>query len=450
VSDRSARQALIARRLTQPLALEDGRPPRILRSTLVTISAFVLAALVWAALTQVQELTVAPGQIIPRGQVEAVQHLEGGIVAEVYIHEGMSVTAEQPLVRLRPESAAGDRSQFEARRAGLKLQLMRLEAQSRDEVADFGELARQFPDLAAEQERLNVSAVMERHQEHATLAARVAQKRSEITMLTSDLQTARAQLAVQTELLSIQDSLQKSGAGSRKNWLEAKSLVQRAEGEVLNLENKIATAVNALSEAQSSLIEAEAKAREKASEERAKAASDLAETEQQLVKLVDRFDRLLIRAPSEGIVQEVVPKSPGEVIRPGDVVARIVPTGRELIAEVRIDPKDSGHIRIGADADIRLATYDSAVFGQVRGKVEYLSATTFFPPATQVPNQTPTEPYYKATIRLLQDHVSSGAVSYPITPGMVLQAHIKTGSKSIIRYMFKPVFNSLEVAFSER
>jgi membrane fusion protein, adhesin transport system len=450
VSDRSARRALIARRLTQPLALEDGRPPRILRSTLVTISAFVLAALVWAALTQVQELTVAPGQIIPRGQVEAVQHLEGGIVAEVYIHEGMSVTAEQPLVRLRPESAAGDRSQFEARRAGLKLQLMRLEAQSRDEVADFGELARQFPDLAAEQERLNVSAVMERHQEHATLAARVAQKRSEITMLTSDLQTARAQLAVQTELLSIQDSLQKSGAGSRKNWLEAKSLVQRAEGEVLNLENKIATAVNALSEAQSSLIEAEAKAREKASEERAKAASDLAETEQQLVKLVDRFDRLLIRAPSEGIVQEVVPKSPGEVIRPGDVVARIVPTGRELIAEVRIDPKDSGHIRIGADADIRLATYDSAVFGQVRGKVEYLSATTFFPPATQVPNQTPTEPYYKATIRLLQDHVSSGAVSYPITPGMVLQAHIKTGSKSIIRYMFKPVFNSLEVAFSER
>jgi membrane fusion protein, adhesin transport system len=450
VSDRSARQALIARRLTQPLALEDGRPPRILRSTLVTISAFVLAALVWAALTQVQELTVAPGQIIPRGQVEAVQHLEGGIVAEVYIHEGMSVTAEQPLVRLRPESAAGDRSQFEARRAGLKLQLMRLEAQSRDEVADFGELARQFPDLAGEQERLNVSAVMERHQEHATLAARVAQKRSEITMLTSDLQTARAQLAVQTELLSIQDSLQKSGAGSRKNWLEAKSLVQRAEGEVLNLENKIATAVNVLSEAQSSLIEAEAKAREKASEEQAKAASDLAETEQQLVKLVDRFDRLLIRAPSEGIVQEVVPKSPGEVIRPGDVVARIVPTGRELIAEVRVDPKDSGHIRIGADADIRLATYDSAVFGQVRGKVEYLSATTFFPPATQVPNQTPTEPYYKATIRLLQDHVSSGAVSYPITPGMVLQAHIKTGSKSIIRYMFKPVFNSLEVAFSER
>jgi membrane fusion protein, adhesin transport system len=452
VSDRSTRRALIARRLTQPLALEDGKPPRILRSTLYAISAFVIASLAWAALTQVQELTVAQGQIIPRGQIETVQHLEGGIVAEIYVHEGMPVAAKQPLIRLRPESAVSERSQFDARRAGLKLQLVRLEAQSRDEVPGFGELGREFPDLAAEQEKLNVSTVMQRRQENATLLAKAAQKRGEIAMLTSDLRTARAQVAVQLELLSIQDSLQKSGSGSRKNWLEAKSLAQRAEGEALNLENKLATARDALSEAESSLTEAEAKAGQKLSEERVKAAADLAETEQQLVKLVDRSDRLLIRAPSDGIIQELVPKSLGEVIRAGDPVARIVPTDRELIAEVRIDPKDAGHIHVGAEADIRLATYDSAIFGQVRGTVEYVSATTFSPPAGQPmsPAQGPAEPYYKATIHLLQDHVRSGATIYPITTGMVLQAHIKTGSKSIIRYMFKPVFNSLEVAFSER
>jgi membrane fusion protein, adhesin transport system len=411
-----------------------------------------VASMVWAAMTEVQELTVAQGQIIPRGQVQAVQHLEGGIVEEIYVHEGTSVTARQPLIRLRPESAVSERSQFDARRAGLKLQLIRLEAQSRDEVPVFGVLAREFPDLAADQEKLNVNAVMQRHQEHATLSARAGQKRGEIATLTSDLQTARSQLAVQLELMSIQDGLQKSGAGSRKNWLEAKSLMQRAEGEVLNLESKLATARDALSEAESSLAEADAKARQKLSEERVKAASDLAETEQQLIKLVDRFDRLLIRAPSDGVVQELAPKSPGEVIRPGDLVARIVPTDRELVAEVRIDPKDSGHIHVGAEADVRLATYDSAIFGQVRGKVEYVSATTFAPAPGQPtpPGQNAAEPYYKATIRLLQDHVGEGAVTYPITPGMVLQAHIKTGSKSIIRYMFKPVFNSLDVAFSER
>ncbi len=134
-----------------------------------------------------------------------------------------------------------------------------------------------------------------------------------------------------------------------------------------------------------------------------------------------------------------------------------MPTDREFVAEVRIDPKDAGHIHLGADAAIRLTTYDSAIFGLVPGRVEYLSATTFTPPQGQIAAVPPSlaaqgssEPYYKATIRLFQDHVSSGIETYPITPGMVLQAHIKTGSKSIVRYMLKPVFNSLEVAFAER
>ncbi len=447
-----ARRTEITRRLTQPLVLEDGRPPRVLVATIVTISAFVIATVVWASITRVQEVTIAQGQIVPRGQVQTVQHLEGGIVAEIFANEGSRVTAQQPLVRLRPESSVGERNQFEARRAALKLQLMRLEAQSRNEAPDFGDLAKKFPDLATEQEKLYVSAVIQRRQENATLAARVAQKRGEITTLNSGLESANAQVAVQLELVAMQDNLKTLGTGSRKSWLEAKSVLQRSEGDILNLQGKLDTAKEALTEAESSLAEADAKAQQKLSEERVKAASDLAETEQQLVKLADRSDRLMVRAPSDGIVQELAPKSIGEVVRPGDLVARIVPTERELVAEVHIDPKDSGHIRADADAEIRLLTYDSTIFGPVQGKVEYLSATTFSPPPGQQnpPGQNNSEPYYKATIRLLQDHVRSGATNYPITPGMVLQAHIQTGSKSIVRYMFKPVFNSLDVAFTER
>jgi HlyD family secretion protein/adhesin transport system membrane fusion protein len=403
-------------------------------------------------MTQVREVTIAQGQIVPRGQVQTVQHLEGGIVAEILVTEGSRVRAEQPLIRLRPESSVGERNQYEARRAALKLQLIRLEAQSRNEAPDFDNLGKIFPNLATEQEKLYVSAIIQRRHEHATLAARVAQKRGEITALASGLGSANSQVEVQRELVEMQESLKSLGTGSRKSLLEAKSVLQRAEGDSLNLQGKLDTAREALIEAGSSLAEADAKAEQKLSEERVKAASDLAETEQQLVKLADRSDRLLVRAPSDGIVQELAPKSIGEVVRPGDLVARIVPTDRELVAEVHIDPKDSGHIRADAEAEIRLLTYDSTIFGPVRGKVEYLSATTFSPPpAQQNPSgQNPSEPYYKATIRLLQDHVRSGATSYPITPGMVLQAHIQTGSKSMIRYMFKPVFNSLDVAFTER
>lgn len=450
------RRARLIRRLTQPMALEDGRPPRVLTTTLYTCSAFVVAAVTWGALTQVREITVAAGQIIPRGQVQSVQHLEGGLVAEIYVREGASVAAHQPLIRLQPEAAISDRNQLESRRANLKLQLIRLDAQSREETPDFGSLQREYPDLAVEQGKLYVSAVAQRQGEQATLMSKVAQKRSEIAMIASDLVTARAQAAVHLDLFGIQEMLLKSGNGARKNWLEAKILLQRADGDVVNSQSKLMTAREALSEAKSSLEEARAKAEQKLGEERVKAASDLSETEQQLIKITDRFERLLIRAPSDGVVQELVPRAPGEVVKPGDLVARIVPSDSELVAEVRIDPKDSGHIHVGADADVRLATFDAAIFGTLRGTVEYLSATTFLPspgqPALpgQPPGQNTSDPYYKATIRLSQDHVGTGDLTRPVTAGMMLQAQIHTGSKSIIRYMFKPVFNSLDQAFTER
>ena len=450
MSSLSAKRAEIARRLTRPLVLEDGRPPRLLVATLITASGFVIAVIVWGAVTQVREVTVAQGQIIPRGQVQNIQHLEGGIVSEIFVHEGMTVTAQQPLIKLRPEGAVSERDQFEARRANLKLQLIRIEAQSRDEIPDFGSLAKDFPDLAAQQEKLYVSSVIQRRQERATLEAKLAQKRSEIATLNAVLESARLQVEVQQELVSLQDGLQRAGLGARKSWLEAKYVLQRAEGEIPNFQGKLASAREAVIEAESSVAEAAAKAQQKLSEERVRAASDLAETDQQLIKLADRFDRLLIRAPSSGVVQELVPKSVGEVVKAGDPIVRIVPT-RELLAEVRVDPKDSGHIHTDADAEVRLLTFDSAIFGVVYGKVEYISATTFNPSSGQSSaGQNSSEPYYKATVRLLQDHVRSGTTTYPITPGMVLQAHIQTGSKSIIRYMFKPVFNSLDVAFTER
>src|SRR5258708_18965584 len=154
LSSPPARRVEIARRLTRPLVLEDGRPPRLLVATLLTASGFVIAAIVWGSVTEIREVTVAQGQIFRRGQVQTVQHLEGGIVAEIFVREGMTVTAQQPLIRLRPEGAISERDQFEARRANLKLQLIRIEAQSRDEIPDFGSLAKEFPELAVQKEQL--------------------------------------------------------------------------------------------------------------------------------------------------------------------------------------------------------------------------------------------------------------------------------------------------------
>jgi len=124
----------------------------------------------------------------------------------------------------------------------------------------------------------------------------------------------------------------------------------------------------------------------------------------------------------------------------------------ELVAEVRIDTKDSGYVSIGSEANIKFATYDSALFGTLTGVVERVSATTFQPQPGQplLFGQSTPEPYYKAIIRLSSDHIGSGVRQRSISSGMAVQASIATGSKSIMRYLLKPVFNSLDVAFTER
>ena len=441
-----------ARHLTQPLVLEDGRTPRLLSTTLYTISGFILAFVAWATVSHLREVTFAAGQIVPRGQVHNVSHLEGGIVSEILVQEGERIIEGQPLMRLQPIAASSDLEQLKVRRASFMLQIMRLDALNRETPPDFGEIGREHPDLAAEQTKLYASGLDQRRQERATLATRIAQRRQDVATASAMLETAKAQVPVARDLFEIQTKLVAKGYTPTKTYLETKAALLRIEGELTTAETKLQTAIEAQAEAESSLAQADSVAVQKIAEERAKASSELAEVDRQTGKFSDRLDRVIVRAPSAGLVQEIVPKARGEVVKPGEMVARIVPSEYELVAEVRIDPKDAGFVRVGAHADLKFANYDSSLFGTLSGTVEYVSATTFQPALglPTIPSQSPQEPYYKAVVHLASDHLGNGTRRRPIAPGMIVQASIVTGSKSITRYLLKPVFDSLDVAFTER
>ena len=438
--------------LTQPLILEDGRTPQLLSQTLLAISGFILAIGLWGTLSEIRETTFAPGQIIPSGQVHVADHLEGGIVAELLVREGDRVVEGQPLIKLEPVAAASDLEQLQVRRASHMLQIIRLDAESRETMPNFGAIGTAYPELAAEQTKLHARAVDQRRQERATLGARVAQRRHEVATSAAALETAKGQAPIARDLFNIQSELVSKGLTSRKHYLESQAALLHAEGESMTAETKRRAALEAQTEAESALAQADAVSAQKTAEELVKASIELAETERQIAKFSDRFERVVVRAPSAGLVQEIVPKAAREVVKPGDALVRIVPSNDDLVAEVRIDAKDSGHVQVGMHADLKFATYDSALFGTVAGTVSYVSATTFSPQSGQPPSagQASPEPYYKATIRLSSNHVGTGARERSVAPGMVVQASIVTGSKSIVRYLFKPISRALDVAFHER
>jgi HlyD family secretion protein/adhesin transport system membrane fusion protein len=195
-------------------------------------------------------------------------------------------------------------------------------------------------------------------------------------------------------------------------------------------------------EARGALLKAEAERLQKLTDERSKVGGELSEVTNSLIKHEDRVKRLLVTAPTSGTINLLPHKSPGVVLKPGDLVAEIVALDAGVIAEVQLKARDLGHVKVGGTAEIRVSNFDPSIMGLAHGEVIEISPTTF--------KQERTEPFYRTRIKLKEEQLGHGERMQRLLPGMMIEAHIITGQKTLFEYMLKPVYRSLDVAFSER
>ncbi len=421
-----------------PVELQDSGRPDSMARMIYIISALILVAIVWGSIAEIRELATAHGKVIPTGMVRPVQHLEGGEVEAVLVREGQLVEKGAPLVRLRSASVKADFGELSVRSAVLDLQREILSALIERRKPDFGELENRFPVLAAGQRQVYRSKMQYRKQERRAFAARAAQREAELDGLMKEVASLERQVGFQTEQIAIKKRLFRLGHSSRRSLLDAESQLEQAKSRASAAEGRRRSTLEKLAEARNQLEAADTDALRLLNEERAELTRKLVELQQQIAKQRDRLDRLVVLAPVRGIVQELPTRTKGEVIKPGDLVASLVPIGRKAVAEVRLEPIDVGHVKIGNQVEIEISTFDRERFGVVRGAVSHLSATTY---------QTEKgEAYYKVIIAFSRDSVGKPSSPNRIVPGMVVKADIITGSKSLMRYLLKPVFRSLNAA----
>ncbi|OQX32555.1 MAG: hypothetical protein B0D96_13315 [Candidatus Sedimenticola endophacoides] len=145
----------------------------------------------------------------------------------------------------------------------------------------------------------------------------------------------------------------------------------------------------------------------------------------------------------EGVVHDLLVQSPGEVVSANDILLAVIPVDRPLVAKVKVQSKDIGHIRRGQSATLRVTTYDPRRYGVLKGEVEGLSPTAFVP-------EDKTEPFYEATIKLQRSYLGTPEKKMVLLSGMTLTADIKTGTKTLLEYLLKPIYLAKESAFHER
>ncbi|NND49903.1 MAG: HlyD family type I secretion periplasmic adaptor subunit, partial [Rhizobiales bacterium] len=397
---------------------------------------------IWLSIAEVRERVVASGSLTPADSVQLVEHLEGGIVESVQVREGEIVKAGAVLMQLRPEATRSDLQQLKIRAAVLELEQIRIDATLAGVEPDFGAIGAEFPELAADQARLYASDRVRIDETQATMKARIARSKASLASLSAQREAFEKRMEILSEQATMREQLLQEGFSSRREYLEARYRVEDVNQEMIANAGDVESARRTLDEARSQLAQSDAETANRLAEERKEAARELAEIRQQMAKQTDRAARLDIRAPIDAIVFDLAVGNVGEVVNPGDVIARVVPVGADIVAEVRVRPQDVAQIRPGQEAEITVTAFDPNVFGTVAGKVRVVSPSTF--------EDEQGAPYYKASIAIAQQALQGEPGALALLPGMVVEASIVTGSKSIMRYLLKPVYRSLDRAFTEK
>lgn len=409
-------------------------------ATVLAIGGLVAAFVAWAAITPVHEIAVSQGQIVPAGAVQTVNHLEGGIVETVLTQEGARVEAGQPLLRLSSRAAEANRDQLLVRRENLELQTERLAAFVEDRPPRFTEISGNA-EAIADQERLLAGQILARDQQETILLDQISNLEGQVAAARERRESTRTALRLIGNKVEMRRGLVEKGYNSGLQLLEAQREQTAASGEAQQAQGVIDGLESSIAETRSRIAELRGRLRQEALAKLETIAADLAEVRQQLAAHNDRVARLLITAPVKGIVQEMPVRTPGGVIQPGGVAVRVVPVGEALLAEVQISPRDIGFIHVGQAVKVKIQAFDYARYGRLDGILETVSPTTF--------SIGDKPPYYLGRVRLAAEHVGARA-DHLIAPGMTLQADILTGEKTLLQYLLKPIYTSIEGTFGER
>ncbi len=431
-----------ARYLAQAIALEERPPSRVI-STAVFLSLFLLVAgLAWASVTIIHETARAPGEVVPAGHSVSIQHLEGGLVKTLFIREGDRVRKGDPLLILDDTALKSELQQMRVREAALNLQAERLAALLEGRQPDFGIAGAQFMYLAGKQQTIYQAQRRSLERELEVIESQIRQREQELIRQQNLVASRQDEVTLLEEQVKLQTRMLQENLVSKSDLLISQTRLAEARGNLAQARDSAVVAAAALEEARQRKLELEAAFFKDIELESGKVAAELAEISQALIRIQDRVRRLDIRAPIDGIVQNLAISAGQVVVEPGQVILQIIPEEDELVVEAKISPADIGHVQVGQRADIRVDSYDTARFGMLEGNVRRISASTYLDAQNQ--------PYYRTEIALSRNYLGSEQHPLRIIPGMTVVADIRTGEKTLMDYLLRPIRRGLNTAFGER
>jgi adhesin transport system membrane fusion protein len=424
-------------------ALAERRHSPAAKWLALTISALVVALVAWSGLAEVDQVVTASGAVRPAGKVKLVNHPIGGRVSAVLVAEGERVAEGQPLIEIDPETL---RSEVDKRRSdwqSLAAAAARLEGEAAGTAPAFAaELSAARPDLVAAQTSLYEARATAFTAERRSLEEVIRQREREVQSAQAQARQSAASLKILKQQEAAVAKLAGKGYFPQLRYLSIQREVAETEGAAAQARQDEAIARSALEEARSRLDALERDRRADVLAELAQIAADRDRAEESLAQAEAELRNRVVRAPAEGIVQDLAVAAPGQSVRPNEEILKIVPSTGGLLIEALVANADIGEVRTGQSARIKLLAYDHIRYGTLDGTVERIS-----------PDATPDDHgrlLYKVQIRTDRDHLGAAAGELPLSSGMAAEIELRIGERSILSYLTDRVLAVADAAFRER
>ncbi len=371
------------------------------------LALLLIAFGVWATFSDLAEVTRGQGRVIPSSREQVIQSLDPGVISELLVKEGDIVEKDQIILRLDDNRSGALYREINAKKLALLAASARLRAEAFGTRIEFDET---LPEPLRKREREAFNARTQ--------------------MLNQGVATMRESKALLDREISITAPMVAEGVMS-----EVELLRMRRQSNEIALQ--IGERIN--------------KFRSEANSELSKVDAELAQASENATARNDSLIRTEIRAPLRGIVKNVRINTVGGVVTPGQDILEIVPLDETLLVEAYIRPADVAFIHPGQPALVKLSAYDYSLYGGLEGKVEYLSPDTLRDERrpSQL-NLNPDEAYYRVLVRTGETQLMDrSGKPLPIIPGMTASVDIRTGQKTVLQYLTKPI-TRLKQAMQER
>lgn len=365
----------------------------------------LVAAVAWAAIARVDMVTRADCRVIPVGREQVIASLEGGILRELKVREGEAVAAGQALALLDPTRVEAQQNEGRLKRLALLATVARLQAEAAGRPLAWPKELDEVPQVV-QGETASFDA------RRRGLNEAVASNQRNQALLERELALAQA--------------------------MAAKGLM--SEVEVMRLRRQVNDLVLATQERVNRF-------RQDASAELVKTQTELTMLGEQQVVRDDMLKRTTLTSPVRGLVKNIRMNTVGGVVAGGAPVMEIVPVDDQVLVEMRIKPADIGFVKLGHPVEIKLSAYDFTVYGSLHGVVDTLSPDALSDGASGAPGAEGS--WYRALVRADASKLKAAGKPLTVLPGMVGTAEIRTGRRSVLSFLLRPMMKATE-AFTER